>query len=184
MPRRIYVWAAVLLMACCSFTGCGTNIDNLITALGGVSSAASVAIVTAGALEVSGTIDSQAADQITRYAQAVAEACSQSISELRAEGSAKQKALNVSAIFAAIPRVVLSDYNPRAGAVVAVVQIAIQAFTAQLQTAAKLAPDRPVALSADTHRELERIRTDSLAAAASARGWLSVPAAMGGYHAE
>jgi len=122
----------------CPQFGCKSNTtDRLVVSLGAVSAASAVAIAVATSLEANEAIDSAAAARIINYSQSVGVATSKAIAELSVEETDRQRILNISAIFTAVPPVVISGDDAKAVAVVQAIQVAIQTLLVQLSEASK-----------------------------------------------
>ncbi len=102
--------------------GCKTNtMDRLVVSLSAVSAAAAVAIAVATSLEANEAIETETAAKIIAYSQAVSHATSKSIAELSFSEPDHEKILKITAYFSELPRVALSEGEPKAAAIVLVV---------------------------------------------------------------
>ncbi|MCE5309163.1 MAG: hypothetical protein LLG20_16100 [Acidobacteriales bacterium] len=167
----IIVLALVLTQA-----GCKTDpATALIASLSAVSSASAVAIAVSTSLESNGEIAEDTAREIIAYAQAVSEACAQSVAGMKAGTATKEKVLNILSAVAEVQTPVVMTYgNPKAQAVVVALDAALAALKVQLQAASKDAKASGGAVS-PTKEQADRIRLigrESQDAARAAASWV------------
>ncbi|HVX65653.1 MAG TPA: hypothetical protein VHA11_03575 [Bryobacteraceae bacterium] len=156
--------------------GCKSNTtDRLVVSLGAVSAASAVAIAVAMSLEADEAIDSVTATRIVTYSQAVSLATSKAISELGADETDRMKILKITAIFAAVPPVVIGDEDPKAAAVIQAIQVAVETLLAQLTAASKAVPaaatPAQAALTKEHLAELAKIDAQARRAVTVASRW-------------
>jgi len=156
--------------------GCKTDrATTLIATLSAVSSASSVAIAVASSLEMDGQIAEDTARQIIAYAQAVSDACAQSVAKLNAGGTTRDQALEILSAVVRVQAPVAAVYgNAKAHAVVAALEAALAALKVQLQKAAQDGKPTRAKLTLDSRQEAELGRAGRQAeiSAATAAGWL------------
>ncbi len=169
---------SILLTCALTFPqlGCKPNtVDRLVVSLSAVSAASAIAIAVATSLEANEAIATETAAQIISYSQSVSQATSKAIAELSFAEPDRQKILNIAAIFASIPRVVLADADPKAAAVIQAIQVAIETLMAQLEAAARLASTGArtanAALTSERAAELVEIDAQARQAASEASRW-------------
>jgi hypothetical protein len=169
---------SILLMCALVFPqlGCKSNTtDRLVVSLGAVSAASAVAIAVAMSLEANEAIDTTTATKIVTYSQAVSLATSKAIAELGVDETDRLKILNITAIFAAVPPVVIAGEDPKAAAVIQAIQAAIETLLAQLTVASKSAPacatTTQATLTKEQVTELLKIDAQARQAAYEASRW-------------
>jgi len=173
MKLRLSLVSAALMVG---LAGCKTDrATALIATLSAVSSASSVAIAVASSLEMDGQIPEDTARQIIAYAQAVSDACAQSVATLNAGGSSRDQALEILSAVVRVQAPVAAVYgNAKAHAVVAALEAALAALKVQLQNAGQDVKPSHAKMTIDSRQEAELRRAGYQAeiAAATAAGWL------------
>jgi hypothetical protein len=171
--RTIICVLAALLVGC----GGPVTPTSLITDLQAVGDAASVAVVTAEALQVAGVIPASVAQTVISAGQATAAAVTQSVTELGSTDSNPMKISRIILYFTAVP-INTAGMPPAAAALIGAISAAVQVLltdlgNAQVVSAAKAAPQvSPITLLTNGDKiALKAINTKAMATLTAAETW-------------
>jgi hypothetical protein len=164
------------LMLCLASVGCGSGTaSGLVTALGVVSDAASVAVVLTTSLAAAGRIDPAVAAEVSAYATGIGTAVNTAVSELDSSDPNPQKIVVITAAFANVAVPAFGPNAAEAAAAIKAVSAAVELLLSRLNSTgvtalARSAPTATLSLTGADKSALKAIRkktAETLAKAAA-----------------